>query len=216
MGRRRGRPKQEDGPVITRDELVRLAANAIGREGLDRASMRGIAREAGVSLATVQNHFHTKEDLWKAVVDETVVPNERLSSQEYRDGAALVATLVQHRLGMAFTSPGLAGQVLIDGAAEGERLLTYLVERTEDLRARHRRRVEEAVEHGALRAVNVDAMMVLLGVALPALSSSKSAVRQLVGPDLDVEEDRSRLADAITDILLYGLLPRPSENPSEG
>ena len=46
------------------------------------------------------------------------------------------------------------------------------------------------------------------GVALSTLSSSKGAVRELIGPDLDDDADRSRMVAGITDLLLHGLLPR--------
>lgn len=171
--------------------------------------MRGIAREAGVSLATVMHHLQSKEAMWKAVIDELVVPGlKRPSSEPPPDGPSIVDEAVRDRLQGAVSNPGLSGRLLTDGSSEGEELLAYLVEATRDVRAADRRLAGALIESGTLRAVDLDALMVLTGIAIPVLSSAKSAVRLLVGPDLDDADARARLAASITDILLYGLLPR--------
>ena len=46
MTRQRGRPKQKDGPAVTRRELLETAARIIGCDGFSGASMRGIASAA--------------------------------------------------------------------------------------------------------------------------------------------------------------------------
>jgi len=81
--------------------------------------MRGIARDAGVGLGTLQNHFPTKETLWKSVIDELIVPAEEHFSV-VSGPEALVTEIVRHRLASAVHRPGLAGHVLADGSAEGE------------------------------------------------------------------------------------------------
>ena len=208
MARRRGRPSAEEGPAVTRQELLRLAAIAIGRDGLAKASMRGIARDAGVSLATLQNHFRTKEVLWKAVVDELIVPEEEELGTKQVDPVAMVHAVVRHRLASAVRRPGLAGRLLTDGSAEGEVVLDYIIEKTRAGRTRDLHGLAEAVDQGLLRPIDPDAVVALMGIALPALSSSKNAVRKMLSRDLEHDEDRERLAAAIADILLFGLVPR--------
>lgn len=169
--------------------------------------MRGIARDAGVSLATLQNHFRTKEVLWKAVVDELIVPEEELG-RELVDPVTTVHAVVRHRLASAVHRPGLAGRLLTDGSAEGEVVLDYLVEATSEGRARDLETLAAAAHQGLLRPIDPDAVVALVGIALPALSSSKNAVRKLLDRDLEDDDDRERLATAIADILLFGLVPR--------
>ena len=205
--RRRGRPSKKEGPAITREDLLRLAARVIGREGLARASMRGIAKEAGVSLATLQNHFRRKELLWRAVVEELVVAREGpLASGS--DLATVIRATVESRLGEMARSPGLAARVLVDEGSESAVGLEHLVDSTRGIRALNKRRLEQAIDEGRMRPVDVDALMVLLGVAVPILPSARSAIRQLMGPDLEDDDDRAALGRSIADILLYGLLPR--------
>lgn len=215
MTRRRGRPTKAEGPVTNRRELLGRAARVIGRDGLAKASMRGIAREAGVSLGTLQNHFPTKETLWKAVIDELLAPAEA-QFNDVSDPAALVTQVVRQRLVGAVHRPGLAGRLLTDGSAEGEVVLDYLVEATREGRAVSRQLLEQVMEAGGLRRVDPDALLAVLGVALPALASSKNALHKLLGLDLDDDADRERLTLAMSDILLHGLLPRDPRGDTGG
>ncbi|WP_440102620.1 TetR/AcrR family transcriptional regulator [Streptosporangium sp. H16] len=61
-------PKQVD-----HDERRRHIAEAVlrvaGRHGLDRATLRDIAVEAGISLGAVQHYFHSKDELLRHVID---------------------------------------------------------------------------------------------------------------------------------------------------
>ncbi|MCP4846269.1 MAG: TetR/AcrR family transcriptional regulator [Actinomycetia bacterium] len=215
MTRRRGRPSKAEGPVIRRSDLLGVAARVIGRDGLAKASMRGIAREAGVSLGTLQNHFPTKETLWKAVIDELIAPAE-VKFHEASDPTGLVTEVVRHRLTSAIHRPGLAGRLLTNDSVEGEVVLDYLAEATQEGRAVSRQLLERAMEVGLLRRVDPDAMLAILGVALPALASSKNALHKLLNIDLDDDTDRERLALALSDILLHGLLPRDPRGDTGG
>lgn len=214
MTRRRGRPSKADGPVIRRTELLGVAAQVIGRDGLAKASMRGIAREAGVSLGTLQNHFPTKEVLWKAVINELIAPAE-LQFHEISTAETLMLELVRHRLASAVHRPGLAGRLLTDGSADGEVVLDYLVETTREGREKSRFLLEAAMNAGQLRRVDPSALMAVLGIALPALSSSKNALHKLLDIDLHDDDARERLALALVDILLHGLLPEEPRGAPE-
>ena len=62
-----GRPLAGDG--VDAKEVVALALRHIDRSGLQKLSMRGLAREVGVDTAALYYHFKSKEDLLDAVVD---------------------------------------------------------------------------------------------------------------------------------------------------
>lgn len=57
-------------PEDTRARLLTAARAVISRSGLRAARMEDIAAEAGVSRAAVYYHFHTKNDLAAALVDD--------------------------------------------------------------------------------------------------------------------------------------------------
>lgn len=62
------RPINAD-PAATRARIQRAAGKLFARHGAAGASMRAIARDAQVSLATVHHHFGNKDGLYTAVVD---------------------------------------------------------------------------------------------------------------------------------------------------
>ena len=121
--------------------------------------------------------------------------------------------VVRHRLASAVHRPGLAGRLLTDDSVEGEVVLDYLVEATQEGRAVSRQLLERAMESRVLRRVDPDALLAVLGVALPALASSKNALHRILDIDLDDDADRERLTLALSDILLRGLLPQEHDRP---
>ncbi len=62
--------KRSTSPAETRRRLLSAAAVVYGREGLNGATTRAIAGEAGVNEVTLFRHFHSKERLLAAVVGE--------------------------------------------------------------------------------------------------------------------------------------------------
>jgi AcrR family transcriptional regulator len=63
------RPPQADADR-TRKTVLAAASRLFSAAGVDGASMRDIAREAGVTQATVHHYFGSKEELYDAVVRE--------------------------------------------------------------------------------------------------------------------------------------------------
>lgn len=75
------------GPVPDRDKTARArirdaALELFGRDGFNRATIRAIARRAGVSPALVVHHYGSKEKLREAVDDHvaTVIRDGKLSA----------------------------------------------------------------------------------------------------------------------------------------
>ena len=50
------------------DPITETALDALADGGFPALTMRGVARTLGVSLATLQHHFPTKDALWRAAV----------------------------------------------------------------------------------------------------------------------------------------------------
>ncbi|MFH8609007.1 TetR family transcriptional regulator [Streptomyces sp. NPDC018029] len=74
--RRRGRPSRtqsENGPA-TRDQILRAAREEFSARGYEKASVRGIAKAAGVDPALVHHYFGTKEQVFEAAVTVAFAP----------------------------------------------------------------------------------------------------------------------------------------------
>lgn len=194
---------------MSRAALLAIAARQIGADGFDRTSFRGIAAEAGVSYGTVQHHFPTKQHLWSALVAEVLVPVYAESRAATPDtlGAALTER-VRRRIEGAVLRPGLSAAILTDSSEGAEGRLRELVDALASTRASERQVLRTLQAAGHLRDVDEDALIAVLGIALSSLSSAKTALRVLLNLDMDDPGARERLVHGISDLLLYGLLPR--------
>ncbi|WSI72065.1 TetR family transcriptional regulator [Streptomyces sp. NBC_01335] len=74
--RRRGRPSRaaaQDGPDA-RTRILESARTEFAERGYDKASMRSIARAAGVDAALVHHYFGTKDEVFAAAVELSFEP----------------------------------------------------------------------------------------------------------------------------------------------
>ncbi|WKX71837.1 TetR family transcriptional regulator [Streptomyces sp. XD-27] len=73
--RRRGRPARTaaDGPAA-RDRILDAARTEFAERGYDKASVRGIAKAAGVDPALVHHYFGTKEQVFAAAIELSFAP----------------------------------------------------------------------------------------------------------------------------------------------
>jgi AcrR family transcriptional regulator len=75
--RRRGRPASAEknaGEPATRDRILGSARTEFAERGYDKASIRAIARGAGVDSALVHHYFGTKEQVFAAAVQGAFAP----------------------------------------------------------------------------------------------------------------------------------------------
>lgn len=72
------RPGRRPGPTETRAAILRAARGLFAEKGYDRASVRAIAREAGVDPALVHHFYGTKEGLFIAAMEFPLNPQELL------------------------------------------------------------------------------------------------------------------------------------------
>lgn len=104
-----GRPRKERGGASTRSAILRSAADEFAERGYEAASLRAIARRAGVDPALVHHYFDGKPDLFAATLEAPLRPDRVLEVV-------------------------LAGP----RDAVGESLVRYLLERLDDDRAARR------------------------------------------------------------------------------
>jgi AcrR family transcriptional regulator len=125
MPRTGRRPGNQD----TRDVILAAARKAFAERGYDKASIRGIATDAGVDPALVHHYFGTKQDLFVAAVRLPVNPIGQLmavlASEPEQVGRRLVETFLSIWDHAAEQSPLLA---LIRSAVGDERAAAMLRE----------------------------------------------------------------------------------------
>lgn len=72
----RRRPGRRPGSADTRGEIITAARKIFSEKGFDKATIRGIAREAGVDPALVHHYFDTKEGIFVAALRLPVDPSK--------------------------------------------------------------------------------------------------------------------------------------------
>lgn len=87
-GRRSGSPD-------TRSEILDAAKRVFGKVGYDRATIRGIATEAGVDPSLIHHYFGTKDGLFAASIDLPIPPTETLREVFEDDGEDLGRRLAE-------------------------------------------------------------------------------------------------------------------------
>jgi AcrR family transcriptional regulator len=96
----------------TKDRILDAAEHLFAQHGFDATSLRMITAAAGVNLASVNYHFHSKNSLIEAVLTRSIAPLNRerlemLASVEAKNASpaledvvhAFVAPVVRKRLG---------------------------------------------------------------------------------------------------------------------
>ncbi|GAA1259198.1 TetR family transcriptional regulator [Sphaerisporangium rubeum] len=77
-GAERRRPGRRPGLTDTRNEIIAAARKVFADKGFDKATIRGIAREAGVDPALVHHYFSTKEGIFVAALSLPADPSKVL------------------------------------------------------------------------------------------------------------------------------------------
>ncbi|WP_418958413.1 TetR family transcriptional regulator [Streptomyces tritici] len=74
--RRRGRPSRtgDDSGPGARERILEAARTQFAERGYDKASMRGIAKAAGVDAALVHHYFGTKDEVFAAAIEVSFEP----------------------------------------------------------------------------------------------------------------------------------------------
>jgi TetR/AcrR family transcriptional regulator, cholesterol catabolism regulator len=91
ISRRRNHAAQEQSAVYTerRQALMKAAAETFREQGLDGASLNDIARRAGLDRASLYYYAGSKEELYRAVVEEVVQENvTQVQAVRSRSGTA--------------------------------------------------------------------------------------------------------------------------------
>lgn len=117
--RRRGRPRASDS-AVTRQRILQAAQKVFAEYGYEAATFQAIAVEIGLTRPAINNYFHSKSDLYDAVVSR-------------------VSNAVLDAIHSASDAPTLAGQVLTfirlavrDGGADPS-LARFLVQSAIDV-----------------------------------------------------------------------------------
>lgn len=191
--------------------VLRAAAQRFLRDGVDGASLREIARDAGTSVGMVTYYFPTKDDLFTAVVEGVYVGVLRDITAALTPDAPFEERVrrIHERLSALTPEEFLVVRLVM-------REVLVSSPRTPALLARFSRghiplmlsTIAQAFDRGEVRD-DVSPMAVALSLATTTLGVQLAA-RMLSGSTLlqgSVIDPRD-LADAVRDVLFRGIAPR--------
>jgi AcrR family transcriptional regulator len=193
-----------------RSQLLEVAREVVLRHGYRKANLGDVAREAGVSRATVYNYFSSKEALLRAIVAQevarlntAVAADLDLTAPPHRQLSIYVHARARH-IGAIKELYDLANNVTRD-------VLHIVQAEIEDQQAQERAYltalIRAGTEAGLFRRVDPE----LMGAAL------QSALRGLYEDYVfDSQEGSARGAELLMHTLLLGLMlePDPSLLPA--
>jgi AcrR family transcriptional regulator len=201
--RGRGRPKGT-GNVDTA-AIVDAALDALADGGYPALTMRGIARTLGVSLATIQHHYPTKDDLWRAAIDHlTDDAIERRSNVDPTDLAGKIATFLEQGAGR----PGLLAALLSDHSPGSPDRIGYIAGRFTAALVEPTDRLRSYEADGVTRRFDHRALFALVTIGVGSIAGAPDAVSTIYGFDLSTERGRADLAAGLADIIGLGILRR--------
>jgi AcrR family transcriptional regulator len=208
---------EHDGPRWRRrsearpGEIVEAALDLFVEKGFAAAKMDDIARLAGVTKGTVYLYFPSKEDLFRAVVEEMMGPNietgERMLAEHTGSAADLLRTLLHGWWELVGNQRVACLSKLMTGeAANFPHLAQYYVEHVV-LRGRRifQTAIERGIDSGEFRAVPVtDAAR----LAIAPLVQASIYKRSMIQHDPD-GWDMDRYLNLHIDLFLRGLAKEP-------
>jgi AcrR family transcriptional regulator len=192
-------------------ELIDAALACFAERGFAATKLDDIAAKAGVSKGTVYLYFPSKEDLFKAVIRETVLPNlvraEALLDSSDAPSAEALRRLVEFMTGRMASSPvGIIPKLIITEAGNFPDIARFYLDNVV-----HRgfaligRIIERGIKRGEFRPVDVrSATFCIVGpIVLTALW------RQSLGRYEPAALDPESLWRTHVDLVLRGLLQEP-------
>lgn len=201
--RRPGRPAADE---VTWDEhkVLSHAVAAFAEQGYDAVSLRRMSGELGMGHTFLSDRYGTKENLWRAAVDDAVARAVPPVADALRAGGEdeitrLVAAIVElHRAASGAT--GLASLIDQEARLSSPRL-TYLYEAIRPLNDELHAVFEQAVAAGRLRPMPWYLFYFL--VTSPTSLYFQPPLARLLGrPDDAVDHE------LLSDLVLNGLLPK--------
>ena len=190
--------------LTARARIREAALKCFAEEGYERATIRGIARTAGVSPGLLRHHYGSKEALRKACDEYVFDMLHRFNSQLLENpGATAGAQQASNPFGR------YVAQALADGSPTAGRVFDEMVTMTEEWLARaDEARTDMPAVDRRIRAAVVTAMK----VGIPLLHDH---VSRALGSDMFEPEGDRLVALAMLDIYSHKLLDDEAASAAE-
>lgn len=123
--KRRSRRRQ---PELVRARILKSALNAFATAGFEGASVRSIANDAHVSISLLIYHFKSKDELWRATIEDVVkkaTPDVEHDPELLEAGSAAkrLELIIERSVRLFAEYPALHRLMTLEGHQPSERLI---------------------------------------------------------------------------------------------
>lgn len=206
MAKEKSDPIQEQLIKARRDQILAAAIQVFAEKGFQRATIRDVAKTAGIADGTIYNYFENKTALLLGILNhmnETERRDDDMGQAIGQDLHEFFRTYIRKRY-MFMTQEGLEilratlPEVLVNQELR-EAYMEQIISPTFDVSEKHFARL---VEDGKIRSVDVALTLRLISSTFLGLM-----VLRMLG-DPVVENQWDDLAEAVVSMTLDGLTPR--------
>jgi AcrR family transcriptional regulator len=196
----------------TRKKILAVAASEFAEHGLDGSRVDRISAKAGVNKAMIYYYFHSKENLYQAVIESHVEKIGRFLEKTIATGndlEAFILELAHFYNSMLVENASFIPILLREIAGGGERFRAALsnviaekglIKRLQDI-------INAGIENGKFRRLDSkQAMISFLGMNIFYLIAA-----QAIDPIWEIHDERAfreNRPGEIVDLFLYGLKSR--------
>ena len=187
-----------------RTQILDAATRVFANKGFNRATIRDVARDAGVADGTIYNYFANKTDLLFGLLDRLNDTERRPGSLAQAEDASIpefFRTYLRERVDALWSNADLFRAVLPELLANPELRARYYDEVIAPTMALGEAAFEGLAASGTLRDLDLPLSMRIVAGSVLGLM-----VLQLLGDETLAARWRE-IPDALADLLLPGLLP---------
>jgi TetR/AcrR family transcriptional regulator len=198
-------PPKED----SRARIIDAAREAFSTMGFEGASLRSIAKEAGVQHQLATYHFKTKEELWMKVMDELALGffarlGKRIQGLDGVDAATKLRLVIREFVKYSAENPQLHRLMTMEGRRESERLVWLVRRHVSRHFAISTKLIREAQALGVVRPGNPGQLhYAAIGIATAAFSLAPE-YKLVTGNDPFTRSHIEQIADLVCDFLFIG------------
>lgn len=198
-------------------ELIAAALDLFAERGFAATKIEDVAQRAGVTKGTVYLYFESKEDLFEAVVHETIVRELERAEQFVESHSGSARELLETYLRGWWKTMGetqlaaLAKLIMAESASFPELADFYVREVVHRGRRLMARVLERGITSGEFRRVNVPQTVRVLLAPLLHAAMWRTCFAQCEQQPLDVDA----YLETHIDLLMHGITVRPSGNDTD-
>jgi TetR/AcrR family transcriptional regulator len=199
---RRASPSKVD----TRARIIAAAREAFSTMGFEGASLRGVAKDAGVPHQLATYYFKTNEELWMAVMDELAIGfftrlGDRIRGLEGVDATTKLRLVVREFVKYSAEYPQLHRLMTMEGRRESERLIWLIRRHVSQHFAISTKLIREAQALGIVRSGDPGQLhYCTIGIATAAFSLAPE-YKLVTGHDPFTRPHIEQIADLVCDFL---------------